>query len=282
MRVLRGAGRILQAWWGRLLTLVVALHYRGRPAPLGSLLAARRFAFGVDPLVPATRVTRGRDLPDLALAALFPDAELGWWSLGQETLSWLAARVIASKPTRVLEFGSGVSTVVLAKAMRELHPEGRALVVSIEQSMAHAADTNVRLRRADLQTAAHVVVAPLVSLNVQGWDTTCYDIASVVGDLGVQPFDLVVVDGPFGPPRCRFATLPLTAALLTDSAEVVMDDALRDAELWIAAEWSRMNLVQVAGVLILEKGLLLGRVRRSQPIGAVKRPEIRVGSPVLD
>ena len=70
-----------------------------------------------------------------------------------------------------------------------------------------------------------------------------------------------MIDGPAGPAGVRFGTLPLVQGYVRDGARFVLDDALRDGELAIARDWATLPYANVAGIRLIEKGLLVGTVR---------------------
>src|SRR5258708_5668857 len=58
----------------------------------------------------------------------------------------------------------------------------------------------------------------------------------------------------------RHSTLPMALPLMAPNATLFLDDALRDAELDIAASWSKLPRVHIAGIVLYGHGLLTGRV----------------------
>jgi predicted O-methyltransferase YrrM len=196
------------------------------------------------------------------LALLLDGIELGTWSLGPASIDELVRLVTSRRPRTIVEFGSGVSTVALAWAMRETFGPGDVTrIVSIEQDAEHAQRTRDLLARSDLATGCVIVVAPLEDQVIDGFETTCYAVRdSLRSTLGDRRADLVVIDGPAGPPGVRFGTLPLVRDHVADRATFVMDDALRDGELGIAKRWSALPYVHVVGIRLVEKGLLTGTV----------------------
>ena len=69
------------------------------------------------------RGTDGSRLTDPILAGHLSGVQLGTWSLGPRSIDVLAAMISTMRPTLVIEFGSGVSTLVLASAMRRLESQ---------------------------------------------------------------------------------------------------------------------------------------------------------------
>jgi hypothetical protein len=241
---------------------VAALAGR-RAVPLRLVLAIRAVGTGRDPLVPASRRTDARTLRSASLREILDGEELGYWGLGPRSIEELVRTVGTVRPTAVIECGSGISTIVLAWALRQLWGEGDTpRVLSIEQDAGHADWTRSRLGRAGLAGEVVVVVAPLAEVDVDGSPATCYGIPDhLIEAIGGRPADLLLVDGPAGGPGIRFGTLPLVRSYLADGAWFMLDDALRDGELGVGRRWSALPYVHVEGLRLIEKGLLVGRVR---------------------
>src|SRR3954470_19094657 len=92
-----------------------------RPIPLRDWLGMRRFmrrvTSGPDALVPPMETFKGAgsSLSDPELARLLADDELGTWALDVATIEVLWEKLQAERPAALLEFGAGVSTVLLAR-----------------------------------------------------------------------------------------------------------------------------------------------------------------------
>jgi hypothetical protein len=106
-----------------------------------------------------------------------------------------------------------------------------------------------------------ILVAPLVSQQIEGMSTTCYgipaDVGNVIGDLRA---DLVIIDGPAAESGARFGTLPLARRFVGPRTPFILDDAMRDGELAVAKSWSSLAYVQVDGIHLIERGLLTGLI----------------------
>ncbi len=247
---------------GRAALVGLKARYRDGLVPAGVMLALRSVLPGSDPLEPdlAHPPKTGRDIRDPTLAALIGSQEIGTWSLGPATLDFLAAEVRRSRPARVLEFGSGVSTVCLAKLLADLDgtvPAPR--LVAMEQDRSYAAQTTEWLRTRGLDSIARVTYAPLEQGTVEGRPTASYTIPDDVRRIFQQvAAEMLLIDGPAAEPGGRFATLPVARQLAAPRAAFILDDALRDGELSCLRLWRGLPYVAVHGIRLIEKGLLLG------------------------
>jgi predicted O-methyltransferase YrrM len=231
------------------------------PASLVRLL--RRIGGIDDALLPPYGSTPSTGLRNRYLADSLRDVELGTWSIGAHCLNFLERRIQRLKPQLVLEFGSGVSTVCLARYMRELHGDpDRVYVVSVDQDPRFIADTIKLLDTRQLAQHARIFLSPLRRQTIEGVDALCYDIPDDRFDdaFTARHPDFVLVDGPAADHPARFGTLPLARHWLSARAYFVLDDALRDGELQVGQMWRRLPYVSVNGFYLREKGLLVGSI----------------------
>ena len=173
------------------------------------------------------------------------------WSTGTMRPAGLVAvcnEVVHGRRTRVVECGSGVSTVVVARLLRE---RGAGRVVAIEHDAEWAALVGDLLRREALDGCAQVVHAPLEG------DPPWYAPAAL--DALPDQVDLLVIDGPpahaVGQARRRAPALPFFEPRLVPGAAVVLDDLRRPGERDVLARWEaqtpwRFVVDEHAGVAI--------------------------------
>ena len=229
-----------------------------RPLPLGFCEMLQWLGRGPDALAPEAKPISGATLSDPVLAAALQDVELGTWTIGPATIAVLHDLVRTRQPEVILEFGSGVSTVCLAhfaaSATMPVH------IVSLEQDGAEVERTRMRVSKLRAAAKTTVIHAPLEARMVEGRRVSSYTIPEGALDrvLGDRMIDLVLIDGPAAEDGARVGTLPLVRGLLSPGALVVMDDALRDGELWAARRWKERGQLSIRGVLAVGHGLLVG------------------------
>jgi predicted O-methyltransferase YrrM len=150
------------------------------------------------------------------------------WSLRPQALE-LVEKLVGEGRTVVVECGSGLSTVTIARALRDL---ATGHVHSLEHDGHWAATTRHALAEDGLAEYATVVEAALVD----GW----YDRGSL-HRLPERGIELLLVDGPpAGEPRTerrRYPALPSLAARLAPGAAVLLDDTDRAGERWVLDRW---------------------------------------------
>jgi len=164
-------------------------------------------------------------------AALPP---MSGWPASPDLALHLVEQIRDTRPDTVVECGSGVSTVVMALAMRRFHPQGR--VIALEHKDEFRQRTQDLLRRHGVEDIAEVRLAPLASSGLPGHTTAWYDVAAIADltDIG-----LLLVDGPpaAGGRAARYPALPLLVDKLAPHSQVVLDDAVRAEERATGERW---------------------------------------------
>ena len=177
------------------------------------------------------------------------------WSTGAMRpagLVMVCNEIVLGQRTRIVECGSGVSTVVLARLLRS---RGVGSVVALEHDGAWAARVARWLRNEKLEPFARVVHAPLEG------DPPWYATAAL--DEAPDAIDLLIVDGPpafhAGEEHRRAPALERFAPRLADGATVVLDDLDRPGERAVLAGWEaatewRFRVEESAGVAFGARG----------------------------
>lgn len=153
-----------------------------------------------------------------------------------ETLTQIQQVIAPLGVRRVLELGSGLSTLLIAHSFRR---SGSGKVLSFDDDARWAAQTRDTLARENLEAFAEVRVAALKDIAAGGRTAPWYDLSSL--DPGAR-FDLVIVDGPPAWRGDSLARLPALYALrphLSEHGVLVLDDAGRPGEREIARQWQR-------------------------------------------
>ena len=176
------------------------------------------------------------------------------WAMSPDILSFIISEVLVRDRASVLEFGSGVSTLLMALAMER---RGSGTIVSVDHDEVFGAQTAALLESFGLSHRAEVCIAPLTDMEIAGETRHWYDATLIPTDREV---DLVTVDGPpwVEGTLARYPALPVVHDLLVPGGMIVLDDADRDAEKEIAERW-RTEFPDVSfRVLNHEKGTLVG------------------------
>ena len=151
---------------------------------------------------------------------------------GPDFLLLLARHARAAAPQTVLECGSGVSTLVLARC---LQLNGSGHVYSLEQDPQFAAETRDRLAENGLMEWATVVDAPLTDLELNGKKYSWYKSSAIPAN----SIDMLIVDGPptWLGPLARYPAGPLLLPRLNLGGTVFVDDTVRSDEANMVSMW---------------------------------------------
>lgn len=185
------------------------------------------------------------DLPDDALP------HLGSWKADMGLLTLVTDHIFAQRPGLVVEFGTGASTLVLARA---LQLAGGGHLISFDQHQDFVDATRDWL--ADYGLKADLRAVPLRPAH--GWPGLWYDHGPLPHGI-----DLMLIDGP------PWTIHPLTrggAANLFDHVSpggtVMLDDGARPGERFVARRWRRLRPDFDFDLLANgTKGTLVGRRR---------------------
>lgn len=189
------------------------------------------------------------------------------YSMRGDSLDAVAGFIRDAGISRVLEFGPGVSTLVLPRLF-----EGQIQrYVCIEENPDYAAQLSLALAghpaygvvgltclthsEEDGPQLARPDAEPFRAASFQGLRQ------AVQAGFGSRPPELILIDGPSGAARWgRFAALSDIADLLAPGTTILLDDALRHREVSILEEWRRRELAEVDGIFCLGTGLAVARV----------------------
>ena len=156
---------------------------------------------------------------------------LGSWKADTGLLTLLVDHIIEHRPRLVVEFGTGASTLVLARAMQQA---GGGTLISFEQHADFVEATRKWL--ADYGLEADLRAAPL-RRSPGNWPGLWYDHGPLPSGI-----ELMLIDGP------PWSIHPMTrgaAETLFDriapGGTVMLDDAARPGERFVARRWRRMH-----------------------------------------
>lgn len=154
------------------------------------------------------------------------------WSAAPDFLALIVDHVLTHKPQTIVECGSGLTTLMLARCCAL---NGAGHVHSLENGADYAANTRRDIARYDLAGHSTVLHAPLVPVTINGRDYQWYDLAP----LTATSVDMLVIDGPPGfiQRHSRYPALPLLSGRLADNCTIFMDDAARPDEQEIVKMW---------------------------------------------
>ncbi len=152
----------------------------------------------------------------------------------------IANEIVFADRREIVELGSGISTVVLARLLRERG--GR--ITAVEHEPNWAAVVGRQLALEDLGDVARLVEAPLEPTALSAEGAPWYADAAL-DQLPVSGIELLLIDGPpgYGPgmAQSRYPGLPNLIDRLAPGCLVILDDAARPGERAIITRWEAEN-----------------------------------------
>ncbi len=190
-----------------------------------------------------------------------PRTDGGGWPMAADALAFLQALVEELSPRHIVEFGSGLSTVALARAVAGLDEPGAVTTIENDPAACRA----VKAALVNAGVPATVQFAPLVVRRVDGRHLPVYDLRQhrfARSDAA----DIIIVDGPPSKLGGREGSLRQALSLATVGTIVILDDADRtvDAEVFssvIKGHHDQLQQVDCAG---FDRGL--GMVIVTSPV----------------
>lgn len=154
---------------------------------------------------------------------------LGSWKADTGLLTLIADHIEARRPRLVVEFGTGASTLIIAKALEQA---GGGTLISFEQHADFVEATGAWLAEHGL--SADLRAVPLRP-SPDGWPGLWYDHGPLPDGI-----DLMVIDGPPWTihPFTRGAASSLFGRI-APGGTILLDDAARPGERVVARRWRR-------------------------------------------
>ena len=163
-------------------------------------------------------------------ARRFPQS--GGFAMNPDSILLLSDLIQRHKPKRILELGSGTSTVWTGTFARSVGAE----VLSIDHLEEYHAQTAQMIEDFDLGSVVDLRLAPLVNVETDGKVRSWYDPAVLDG---IRDIDMLIVDGPpeSTGPESRYPAFPVLRDRLALGALIVIDDLHREQEAQMVESW---------------------------------------------
>ncbi|MDP5138435.1 hypothetical protein ORJ04_21030 [Rheinheimera baltica] len=174
------------------------------------------------------------------------------WPISADIALYLAKKVMDESFDYIIEFGSGTSTLVFAKALRTKIQhnlkQGDCRVVSFEHSKTYLQKTLDDITTHQVESYVDLVYAPLVDVQFDATNYLYYSCEDKLAEIsqalqGREGKILILVDGPPASTGylARYPAIPLILKYLSrHQLHVVMDDYVREDEKKAAGKWSKL------------------------------------------
>ncbi len=182
---------------------------------------------------------------DVAAAIAGPSLEWGLGTMLPGGIAAICVDVITRHRRRIVELGSGASTVLLARLLTRRAAGRDWRLAAVEHDGAWARRVTEELAREGIGHQATIVEAPLAAHPLAKTGLEWYDEPAMSSGLdralGGGLIDLLVIDGPpaFEPgfELARYPALPALRHRLASGATVVLDDIDRAGEQEVLRRW---------------------------------------------
>jgi len=193
------------------------------------------------------------------------------WPISADIGLFLLEKIKEQQYDVIIEFGSGTSTLLMAKALRALNIDNNGdskRIITFEHHEDYFLKTQKQLSIHNVDNFVELCLAPIKEWSDSTGDYRYYDCAENIKQLaqilqGEKKKILVLVDGPPGD-TCPHARYPVAPFLidLTKQHEIhwILDDAYRpeemeSAKLWMEL-WNQNSISFVDEMIKNEKGML--------------------------
>jgi predicted O-methyltransferase YrrM len=193
------------------------------------------------------------------------------WSLDEDALRFCIALVEGLRPRRIVEFGSGISSLALTSACAPMGDDWR--MWSIEHDPAFLELSRRLLGAAGLERRVDFVLAPLVLRWIAGEERPVYHLPPETEVW--EKADLIVIDGPPSALGGRGGVLYQAMSFARAGTVVLLDDADRDQERAALADWTLRfgDAIEVRALPGFARGLAAIVVNTPVPGGELDRRE---------
>lgn len=222
--------------------------------------------------VAATRAAVQAALVDAAsvnLSQIIPPPTSYGWTLAPDALRFLVAVIQHLKPRHIVEFGSGLSTRVIAWTCARKAPQCR--ISSIDHDPEYSRKAADELETQEIKASVRFLVAPLVVRTFTHSTLPLYYLEKK--HLASQrPADLLVVDGPPISLGGRLGTLYQAMKFARPGTLFLLDDASRSSEMAAIAHWQKIfgQAFMVEHLSGFSKGLAAVIIRQPVPMAEVE------------
>lgn len=163
------------------------------------------------------------------------------WTASPELLWHLINTIQLFRYTNVLEFGGGMSTLLMANLLKKEGIPGKITCVEHDEAWAAMLQKNFDQFHLD---NVEIILAPVMPGSYNP-STPWYSLEALEKCRNLGPFELVLVDGPSGllGNLARLPAVPwlLDHQLLASSYTIVLDDYNRQDEKLIGEQWSQLT-----------------------------------------
>lgn len=149
------------------------------------------------------------------------------WEISPDCAAVLVSVIRENKPNVIVEFGSGVSTIIAGYAAKE-NKSGKIISFVDDQKYAEISMDNIKAHHLD--SVATIIHAPQKEIALKEKKYQWYDQDIILSVLeNSEPIDLLIINGLREMQNIeRYPTLPVLFGFLANNAVIVFDDSIND------------------------------------------------------
>jgi glycosyltransferase involved in cell wall biosynthesis len=168
-----------------------------------------------------------------------PIAMMTGWSIAPEFAWWIHNFLLKTKPKKIIELGSGVSTLVIASTLKSKNIKSRYM--SFEHDSEYYVKTKKDIQDSGLEEYVDLIYSPLEDIDIEGKKYKFYSFPYNILDkeIGENELDVLLVDGPPASTNhwARFPALKCLKKYLSKNTITILDESSRVEEKEILKEW---------------------------------------------
>lgn len=186
------------------------------------------------------------------ISKLFPESSFipfTSWSISPSAILHILNDIVINRRQNIIEFGSGASTIYIARLIQTLNLEAK--FYSVEASEEWIQKMKEELILYNLEDVVTLIYAPIKTIRQElcyKEQKMWYDVEAILNSLGNNnEIDLIIVDGPPGgsTPFARYSAIPFLQNRLSTNFAVFLDDAARVEESQIINEWAELLSIKI-------------------------------------
>lgn len=162
-------------------------------------------------------------------------------SLNSFALAYILNEIIINRRNNIIEFGSGISTILMAKLAYK--KKLNIKITSIDEDKEWIVELEDMLSKENLKNSVKFIHSPIINVNFKNENYLWYDEMKIANKCGSDKFDIIIVDGPktFEERKAaiRYHALNFMQNKLKNEYVVFLDDAKRKGEMQVLTKWKK-------------------------------------------
>jgi len=162
-------------------------------------------------------------------------------ALRPSSLNHIINDIIINNRKRIIEFGSGISTILIGRLIKKNNLN--TTLISVEHDLEWSKQLSNMLLKENLGEAVQVLYSPLKNCTISIDENLWYDTEIIDTIIIDRVFDMVIIDGPpawmKNKSRSRYPALPYMINKLNKNHSIYLDDVNRQGEKNIIELWQK-------------------------------------------